>query len=139
MMFCCPNTSRPKYARVAYLGLANATIFGFFTTFKWLTFGNIPLALFRVQKVGLVHFNNTLKWFERNLLQSGKKLMPPVKVACVTSSFNCSAHFLREKHSIDHQISTTTFNIAFIFESEKDVSYGYSLSVKFLIQPMQKQ
>jgi hypothetical protein len=32
-----------------------------------LAFGNISPALFRVQEVGLIHFDNTLECFGRNL------------------------------------------------------------------------
>ena len=42
-----------------YLVVAYATIFGFSASLTWLAFGDVLLALFRVQKVGLVYFNNT--------------------------------------------------------------------------------
>jgi hypothetical protein len=90
IQFSCPNTSTSKNAREShlltvtshqytYLVVTDATIFSFATTFTGLAFSDIPVALFREQEVGLIHFDDALECFGWNLFQSGKNFMPPVK------------------------------------------------------------
>jgi hypothetical protein len=61
------------------LVVADSTIFGFTATFTRLSIINIPFALFREQEIGLIHFDDALEDFSRNLFQSGKNFMPSVK------------------------------------------------------------